>query len=145
MQLVRFNPFWGSTGVGSTRDRLFDRFFEDTNTGLMGRTGSPSVDVSETENEIVFTAEFPGFEKDEIDISVNDGRLTISGERPFTQEKETKHHRVERWYGNFNRSFLLPKSADPEKISANLKNGVLTVTMPKKEEAKPRQIPVSVN
>ncbi len=145
MQLVRFNPFWGSTAVEPTMDRLFDRFFEDTGTKLNGRTGSPSVDVSETENEIVFTAEFPGFEKDEIDISVNEGRLTISGERPFTEEKETKHHRVERWYGKFNRSFLLPKSADPETISANLKNGVLTVTMPKKEEAKPRQIPVSVN
>ncbi len=145
MQLVKFNPFWGFTGMESTMDRLFDRFFEDSDTKLMSRTWSPSVDVSETENEIVFTAEFPGFEKDEIDISVNEGRLTISGERPFTEEKETKHHRVERWYGNFNRSFLLPKSADPETISANLKNGVLTVTMPKKEEAKPRQIPVSVN
>ncbi len=145
MQLVRFNPLWGSTAVEPTMDRLFDRFFEDTGTKLNGRTGSPSVDVSETENEIVFTAEFAGFEKDEIDISVNEGRLTISGERPFTEEKETKHHRVERWYGNFNRSFLLPKSADPETISANLKNGVLTVTMPKKEEAKPRQITVSVN
>ena len=83
--------------------------------------------------------------KDEIDISVNEGRLSISGERQFTEEKETKHHRVERWYGKCYRSFLLPKSADAEKISANLKNGVLTVTMPKKEEAKPRQIPVSVN
>ena len=145
MQLVKFNPFWGLTGMESTMDRLFDGFFEDTDTKLMGRTWSPSVDVSETESEIVFTAEFPGLEKDEIDISVNEGRLTISGERRFTEEKETKHHRVERWYGNFYRSFLLPKSADPEKISANLKNGVLTVTMPKKEEAKPRQIPVSVN
>ena len=145
MLLVKFNPFWGSTGMELRMDRLFDRFFDDTDTKLMSRTWSPSVDVSETESEIVFTAEFPGFEKDEIDISVNEGRLTISGERPFTEEKETKHHRVERWYGNFHRSFLLPKSADPEKISANLKNGVLTVTMAKREEAKPRQIPVSVN
>jgi len=145
MQLVKFNPFWGSTGMELRMDRLFDRFFEDSDTKLMSRTWSPSVDVSETESEIVFTAEFPGFEKDEIDISVNEGHLTISGERQFTEAKETKHHRVERSYGNFNRSFLLPKSADPEKISANLKNGVLTVTMPKKEEAKPRQIPVSVN
>jgi len=145
MQLVKFNPFWGSTGMELRMDRLFDRFFEDSDTKLMSRTWSPSVDVSETESEIVFTAEFPGFEKDEIDISVNEGHLTISGERQFTEEKETKHHRVERSYGNFYRSFLLPKSADPEKISANLKNGVLTVTMPKKEEAKPRQIPVSVN
>jgi len=145
MHLVRFNPFRELTGI----DRLFNdtvnRSFEDADTRLTNRTWSPSVDVSETESEIIFTAEFPGFGKDEIDISVNEGRLSISGERQFTEKEKTKHHRVERWYGNFYRSFLLPKSADAEKISANLKNGVLTVTMPKKEEAKPRQIPVSVN
>ena len=145
MQLVRFNPFRELVGIDRLFNDAFDRFFEDTDTRLTNRTWSPSVDVSETESEIIFTAEFPGFEKDEIDISVNEGRLIISGERQVTEEKETKHLRVERWYGKFNRSFLLPKSADPEKISANLKNGVLTVTMPKREEAKPRQIPVSVN
>ncbi len=145
MQLVRFNPFGELRTMSGLFNDTFDRFFEDTDTRLTNRTWSPSVDVSETENEIIFTAEFPGFEKDEIDISVNEGRLIISGERQFTEEKETKHHRVERWYGKFCRSFLLPKSADAGKISANLKNGVLTVTMPKKEEAKPRQITVSVN
>ncbi len=145
MQLVRFNPFTELTGIDRLFNDTFDRFFEDTDRRLMNKTWSPSVDVSETETEIIFTAEFPGFEKDEIDISVNEGRLSISGERPFTEEKDTKRHRVERWHGKFYRSFLLPKSADAEKISANLKNGVLTVTLPKKEEAKPRQIPVSVN
>ncbi len=145
MQLVRFNPFRELTGMDRLFNHTFDRFFEDTDTRLTNRTWSPSVDVSETETEIIFTAEFPGFEKDEIDISVKEGRLSISGEREFTEEKETKHHRVERWYGKFNRSFVLPKSADAEKIAANLKNGLLTLTLPKKEEAKPRQISVSVN
>ena len=145
MHLVRFNPFTELTGVDRLLNDTFDRFFEGTGTPLTNKTWSPSVDVSETETEVIFTAEFPGFEKDEIDISVNDGRLSISAERQFTEEKDTKHHRVERWYGKFYRSFLLPKSADAEKISANLKNGVLTLTLPKKEEAKPRQIPVSVN
>ncbi len=144
MQLVRFNPFTELTGGDRLFNDTFDRFFEDTGTRSNG-TWSPSVDVSETETEILFTAEFPGLEKDEIDISVNDGRLSISGERQFTEQEDTKRHRVERWYGKFHRSFLLPKSADAEKISAHLKNGVLTVTLPKKEEAKPRQIPVSVN
>jgi HSP20 family protein len=145
MQLVKFNPFTELTGIDQLFNDTFDRFFENTDRRLTNKTWSPSVDVSETETEILFTAELPGFEKDGIDISVNDGRLSISGERQFTEEKEAKHHRVERWYGKFYRSFLLPKSADAEKISANLKNGVLTVTLPKKEEAKPRQIPVSVN
>ena len=145
MQLVKFNPFTELAGIDRLFNDTFDRFFEDTDRRLTNKTWSPSVDISETETEIIFTAEFPGFEKDEIDISVNEGRLSISGERPFTEEKDTKRHRVERWYGKFYRSFQLPKSADAEKISANLKNGVLTVTLPKKEEAKPRQIPVSVN
>ena len=145
MRLVKFNPFTELAGVDRLFNNTFDRFFEDTDTRLTNRTWSPSVDVSETETEVIFTAEFPGCEKDEMDISVNEGLLSISGERQFTEKKETKHHRVERWYGKFHRSFVLPKSADAEKISANLKNGVLTVTLPKKEEAKPRQIPVSVN
>ncbi len=144
MHLVRFNPFRELAGMDRLFNDTYDRFFENTGTRSNG-TWSPSVDVSETETEILFTAEFPGFEKDEIDISVNEGRLSISGERAFPEEKDTKRHRVERWYGKFHRSFLLPKSADAEKISAHLKNGVLTVTLPKKEEAKPRQIPVSVN
>ena len=149
MNLVRFNPFWEWRGVPSLMDRIFDdtfsRFFEDTETSFTGELWSPAVDVSETDKDIVFTAEFPGFEKKEIDITVDDSHLIISGERKFSDEGETKRHRVERWYGKFYRSFLLPKSVAAEKISAKLKKGVLTVTLPKKEEAKPRQIPVSVS
>jgi len=103
------------------------------------------LDVYETENELVSTVELPGFKKGEIDISVHDGILSIKAERRFTEEKEAKYHRVERWYGNFYRRLLLPSSVDSEKAKADLKNGLLTVTFPKKEEAKPRQIRVSAS
>ena len=144
MRLVRYNPFLESRGI----DTLMDRFFNNSLTGIESPTPNvwtPVADVKETENELVVTTELPGFEKGDVDIAVNDGRLTIAAERNYPEEKETKQHRIERWYGKFYRSFLLPKSADPEKISAKLKHGVLTVSVPKKEEAKPRQIPVSVN
>ena len=149
MNLVRYNPFLGWRGMESFMDRFLNdsltRSFGDAQDSFTGRLWSPAADVTETENELLFTTELPGFEKGDIDISVNDGRLTITGERKYSEDKETRKHRLERWYGKFYRSFLLPKSADPEKISANLKNGVLTVTVAKREESKPRQIPVSVS
>ena len=144
MRLVRYNPWLEWRGV----DSLVDRFFNDNLPELESSTAgvwTPVADVTETESELVFTAELPGFEKGDVDIAVNDGRLTITAERTYEEDKETRKHRIERWYGKFYRSFLLPKSADSGKISAKLKNGVLRVSVPKKEEAKPRQIPVSVN
>ena len=144
VKLVRHNPLLEWRGV----DSLVDRFFSDSLTGVENSTGqvlTPAADVTETENELVFTTELPGFKKGEVDIAVNDGRLTITAERKYQEDKETRKHRMERWYGKFHRSFMLPKSADSEKISAKLKNGVLTIRVLKKEEAKPRQIPVSVN
>lgn len=144
MKLVRYNPVLDWRGI----DSLVDRFFNDSLSEVESTTSNvwtPAADVTETENELVFTTEFPGFEKGDVDIAVNDGRLTITAERKSEEDKETKKHRIERWYGKLHRSFLLPKSADSEKISATLKNGVLTVSVPKKEEAKPRQIPVTVN
>ena len=149
MNLVRFHPWKEMRHLESSVDRFFNdnfvsRFFDDTRV-RPASGGSPAVDVHETENELVFTAELPGFKKGEIDISVHDGTLIIKAEREFTEEKDTKYHRVERWYGNFYRKLLLPTSVDPEKVKANLKDGLLTVKLPKKEEAKPRQIPVSVS
>ncbi len=144
MKLVRRNPLLEWHGI----DSLMDRFFNDSLTGFDSPRESvwtPVTDVTETENELVFNTELPGFEKGDVDIAVNDGRLTITAERKYEEDKETQKHRIERWYGKFFRSFLLPKSADSEKISAKLKNGVLTISVLKKEEAKPRQIPVSVN
>lgn len=150
MRLTRFNPAREMQELHNTVNRLFNdnwlpRLFEEPERAFTGGRWAPPVDVLETSEEVVFRAELPGFEKDEIEITVNDGRLIISGERPFNEEKDTRYHQVERWYGNFYRSFLLPTSVENEKIAASLKNGVLTITLPKKQEAKPRQISVSVS
>ena len=106
---------------------------------------SPSVDLRETETEIVFTVDLPGFEKDEIDISLNNGALSISGERTFDEENRSEYRRVERGYGKFHRSFRLPDTVDAEKIEAHLNNGLLSIHLPRKKEALPRQIPVRVS
>ena len=149
MNLVRFDPWKEMRHLESSMDRFFNDNFSsqcfDNTKVRTARGDSPAVDVYETENELVFTAELPGFKKGEIEISVHDGSLTIKAEREFAEGKDTKYHRVERWYGNCYRKLLLPTSVDPEKVKANLKDGLLTVTLPKKEEAKPRQIPVSVS
>jgi HSP20 family protein len=144
MTLVRLNPLREMERVFN--DRFFSRFAEDAGRSFPSGGWSPAVDIYETADEVVYTAELPGFEKDQIDISVNDGRLTISGERKFSEEKkEIKYHRIERSYGSFSQSLRLPTSVDSEKISAKLVQGLLTLRLPKKKEAKPRQITVSVN
>jgi len=120
------------------------RFFGDTDRAFTGGNWVPPVDVYETENELVFTCELPGFEKDQVNIQVNGGQLILSGNRAADETTGREYHHVERWRGNFYRSFLLPRSVDPEGIAAQLKNGILTVTLTKKAEAKPRQIPVNV-
>ena len=123
-----------------------DSFFDESfHTSPMRGEWNPAVEVAETENEILFTVDLPGLEQKDIEINIEDGILSFSGERSFESEESKEYVRRERFYGKFSRSFRLPKLADVEKISANLKNGVLTVTVPKKEEARPRQIEVKVN
>lgn len=125
------------------------RIFDDAFPEFWGRRPeasrgwNPPVDVVEDENLLTFVAELPGFDKEEVSISVDNNTLTISGERNLTGDREG-YHRVERMYGKFERSFTLPSTVDTAKISASLKNGLLTLTLPKKEEAKPRQIEVKV-
>jgi len=93
----------------------------------------------------VLKAELPGINPDEVEIRVEDNTLYLKGERKFEKEvKEQNYHRVERSYGTFTRSFSLPNSVDPDKVAANYKDGVLTLTMPKKEEAKPKTIKINV-
>ena len=106
---------------------------------------SPTVDVSETPTELTFSVELPGFEKEDINISLEQNVLSISGERKFEKEENRDFHRVERWYGSFFRSFRLPARVDSSKIDAALKGGLLTIHLPKVEEAQPRQIPVTVS
>jgi HSP20 family protein len=108
------------------------------------KTWVPSADISESDSDLVFTLDVPGLEKEEISISVDNGVLTVTGERKLEETESHDRHRVERWYGKIQRSFRLPRTVDAEKITATLKNGVLTLVVPKKEEAKPREIPVSI-
>lgn len=106
---------------------------------------SPAVDISEDEKEYVVKAELPDLKKEDVKVCVEDGDLTISGERKFEkEEKGKKYHRIERSYGSFVRSFTLPEGVSGDKVSASFKDGVLEVHLPKDEKAKPKSVEVKV-
>jgi HSP20 family protein len=127
------------------------RFFEDAVTRLMnepraGRPWSPAVDILETEDALTLKADLPDVKTEDVDIRVENGTLTLRGNRKFEKDAAVKgYHRIERGYGDFVRSFALPPSVENDKVSAEYKNGVLTITLPKKEAAKPRQIKVEIH
>jgi HSP20 family protein len=124
--------------------RLFeDAFVRVLNEPQTNRPWSPAVDIYETENELVLKADLPEVESKDIDVRVENQTLTIAGQRKFEHQDSVKgYHRIERSYGNFVRSFAVPTTFDTEHIGAAFKNGVLSVTLPKKEAAKPRQIKI---
>ena len=145
MTLTRYNPF--ETDEYAAPLRLFqdsvNRIFSDSSAA---RPWTPNVDIKETENEIVLAADVPGVSEKDLNIKIEDGTLTLSGERKFEEEKKGEgYHRIERGYGSFVRCFTVPDSVDADKVKANYTSGVLTVTLPKKEVAKPRSIKVAVN
>jgi HSP20 family protein len=124
------------------------RLFEDVFSRMLtepqtNRPWAPAVDVYETENELVFKADLPDVDSKDIDVRVENQTLTFAGQRKFEKQNSGNgYHRIERSYGNFTRSFAVPNTFDTENIGASYKNGVLTVTLPKKEAAKPRQIKI---
>ena len=126
------------------------RLFEDAFSRMLtepqaNRPWTPAVDIYETENELVLKADLPDVDQNNIDVRVENQTLTIAGERRFEKKENHKgYHRIERSYGNFVRSFAVPSTFDVEHINAQFENGVLTVTLPKKEAAKPRQVKVEV-
>jgi HSP20 family protein len=126
------------------------RLFEDAVTRLMsepstGRPWAPAVDIVETEDALALKADLPDVNINDIDIRVENNTLTVRGHRKFQKDENVKgYHRIERSYGEFVRSFALPSTVDTEKVSADYKNGVLTISLPKKEAAKPRQVKVAV-
>ena len=138
---------------GSLQERI-NRMFDDTIRTLHPTDGeelekgtwAPAVDIYETNDSFVVSADLPGLNKDEIQIDLKDNTLTLKGEKKF-EEKVSKDNyiRVERAYGSFVRSFTLPQNVDPEKIKAKYKEGILEMTIPKKEEAKPKQIKVELS
>ncbi len=145
--IARWEPFRGLSTLHDQVNRIFNE------TVLRGQgedsaltTWSPAVDIYETENELVVKADLPDVAEKDIDVRVENNLLTIRGERKFGKSvSEDNYLRVERSYGTFSRSFSLPNTVNAEAIHAEYKNGVLTVTMPKREESKPRQVKVSVS
>jgi HSP20 family protein len=149
MAIVRFDPFRELATMQDRINRIFGDVYgrrQDDDLTVRG-DWVPPVDIFENEKgEIVIKAELPGVEKEAIDLRVENNTLTIRGERRRESEvKEDHYHRVERIYGNFSRSFSLPATVDAGKVAAEFRDGVLSITLPVKEEAKPRQIQVKVN
>jgi len=147
MAIVRWEPFRDLV----TAQRGFDRLFRDAfssplgETELSTRSWAPPVDIYETEEAIVLKAELPGVDPKDVEVRVEDNTLYLKGERKFEKEvKEQNYHRVERSYGSFARSFSLPNSISSDKVKAEFKDGLLTLTMPKREEAKPKTIKIDV-
>jgi HSP20 family protein len=150
MAIVRWEPFRDLQAVQDRLNRVFDDAFRGAPRGgddewALGGSWAPSVDIFEHEGNLVLKAELPGVDPKDVDVRVENNVLTLRGERKFESEvKREKYHRVERSYGTFSRSFTLPNVVDTEKIKAEYKDGVLQVTLPQREEAKPKQIQVSV-
>jgi HSP20 family protein len=127
------------------------RLFEDAVTRMMSeprtaRPWSPAVDIFENEDALVFKADVPDIDSKDIDLQVENQTLTLKGHRKFQQQQGQKggYHRIERSYGEFVRTFTVPSTVDTEHVKADYENGVLTISLPKKEAAKPRQVRVSV-
>ncbi len=146
MAIVRWDPF---RDLNLLQDRM-NRLFEDagrtwrTDEPAATTTWSPSVDIFETEGEIVVKAELPGMDRKDIQLNLENNVLSLRGERKFTKEtKDENYHRIERSYGVFSRSFSIPATVDEEKIRADYKDGVLKIMLPKKEQAKPKQIKIA--
>lgn len=147
MDLVRWRPFRDLATMQEEMNRLFDRMFDrfPERRGISEGICSPCVDISETKDDLVITVEIPGMKKDDIKVSLNDNILTLKGEK--RQEKvvdEENYHRIERSYGAFHRSFTLPTAVQQDRVKASYKDGVLQITLPKAEEAKPKEIAIEV-
>src|SRR5215813_9125578 len=142
--LNRWEPFRNNAGLESQLNRMFNEFFGRSQESNL-TTWAPAVDIFENQHELVVKADLPDLKPEELDIRVENNILTIRGERKFEKKVDEKNYlRVERSYGSFARSFSLAKSVNTEAIKADYKDGVLTLTIPKREEAKPKQIKVNV-
>ena len=145
MSIVRYDPFRDLRTLQEEVNRLFTgnmaRAFDDE--GIARGSWNPNVDIYENQDHIVLEAELPGMNREDFDLSVENNIITLRGERHFEKKDETdNYHRVERAYGTFTRSFTLPNTVSGEGASAEYRNGVLRVVLPKKEETKARRIEI---
>ena len=147
--ITRCNPFNSSADMEHRMNHLLDSLFTNgtlNDDGVVSARFVPATDIAELNDHYLVTVDLPGLKKDDIKITLEDKTLTISGEKKFeNEEKKDSYHRVERGYGRFERSFTLPQSVRTEKIDAKYKDGVLSLTVPKTEEAKQRTIEVKVS
>ena len=146
MAIVKVDPFRELTAMQDRMARLFgDVYLRDEDTGFRG-TWTPAVDIFETEaHDLVLKAELPGMTREDIEVVVENSTLVLKGTKKFNADvKDENYRRIERTYGTFHRSFTLPNTVDATKVSADYKNGVLTVKLPFREEAKPRTINVEI-
>jgi HSP20 family protein len=148
MAITRWDPFREFSQLQDRINRAFSDAYGRSGDDAILTSGSwvPPVDIYQNgDHELVLKAELPDMAREDIDLTVDNGTLTIRGEKKFTTDvKEDEFHRIERRYGTFTRSFSLPPTVDPGRVGAEYKNGVLTVRLPLREEAKPRQIKVEV-
>ena len=149
MNLVKWDPFRELEDMSNRLNRVFGRSLArpELNTEMLTMAEwTPTADISETDTAYLIKAEIPGVRKEDVKVSIQDGMLTIQGERKQEkEEKGKKFHRVECSYGNFMRSFRVPGDADESAVKAEFKDGMLNVTLPKSAKAKPRSIEVSVS
>jgi HSP20 family protein len=143
--VTRWNPAAAAYLTREPFSRLLDNFFNDLQGEEVSNRGwMPPVDIQETEDAYKLHAELPGLTKDDINITLENNVLRLAGERKFEKEaKKDSYHRIERTYGAFTRAFTLPHQVNPEGVQAAFENGVLTITVPKAEQAKPRKISIS--
>lgn len=144
--IARWEPFRGVTTLQDQINRLFNETFERPSDDSSLSAWAPSVDIYETEQELVVKADLPDVDPKDLDIRVENNILTIRGERKFEKKvNEESYLRIERSYGSFARSFTLANTVNSDAIKADYRNGVLTLSIPKREEAKPKQIKVNVD
>ena len=148
MVVSRWDPFRDLMSIQNELNRLFGRTYAgaEAGTGSTGGASVPPLDIFETKDHYMVNMELAGVDPDSVDVSVEDSTLTVSGERRFYADvPEEAFHRVERRYGPFQRSLSLPPTANPEKIRASFDKGVLTIEVPKREEAKPKKISIKAS
>ncbi len=143
MAIIRWDPF---RDLVTMREKM-NRMFEDAvaargeEKDMIQGSWAPAIDIYETENELILSAEVPGIDEKDIEIRIEEGTLTLKGERKFEEEaRQENYHRIERAYGSFSRSFSLPPYIDQENVHAEHADGVLKIHMPKKPESKPKTV-----
>ncbi len=149
MAIVRWDPFRDLLTLQERMNKLFDESYRgragSEDDWALGGAWAPAVDIYEQGSDLVLKAELPGVDPKDVDVRLENNTLTLRGERKFDNEiKRESYHRIERSYGAFSRSFTLPSTVDQNHIKAEYRDGVLRVTLPKREEAKPKQIAINI-